>query len=151
LDAVNLKIRRHWISKESLLCAIGITQDGKKELLGFLLGGRESTKSWENLLLLLMNRGLSAERLKLMVVDGNAGFLSALNSLFPSVPVQCCIVHKIRNVVGKCPCSLRSIIPAEFKRYSMQPVKSMHGNYLTSLRNGGILNYHIFLNVLKKI
>jgi len=116
LDAVNLKIRRHWISKESLLCAIGITEDGKKEFLGFLLGGRESTKSWENLLLLLMNRGLSAEHLKLMVVDGNAGLLSALGSLFPSVPVQRCIVHKIRNVVGKCPRSLRSIIPAEFKQ-----------------------------------
>ena len=44
LDAINLKVRRHWISKESLLCAIGITDDGKKEILGFLLGGRETTK-----------------------------------------------------------------------------------------------------------
>jgi len=116
LDAVNLKIRRHWISKESLLCAIGITEDGKKEFLGFLLGGRESTKSWENLLLLLINRGLSAEHLKLIIVDGNSGLLSALDSLFPSVPVQRCIVHKIRNVVGKCPKTLRGIIPAEFKQ-----------------------------------
>ena len=116
LDAVNLKIRRHWVSKESLLCAIGITKGGKKEFLGFLLGGRESTKSWENILLLLINRGLSAEHLKLAIVDGNAGLLSALNSLFPSVPVQRCVVHKIRNVVGKCPKTLRGIIPAEFKQ-----------------------------------
>lgn len=116
LDAVNLKIRRHWVSKESLLCAIGITEDGKKEFLGFMLGGRESTKSWENLLLLLMNRGLSAEYLNLAVVDGNAGLLSALDSLLPSVPVQRCVVHKIRNVVGKCPKTLRGVIPAEFKQ-----------------------------------
>jgi len=116
LDAVNLKIRRHWISKEALLCAIGITDDGKKEFLGFLLGGRESTKSWENLLLLLINRGLSAKHLKLIVVDGNPGLLSAVDTLLPSVPVQRCIVHKLRNIVGKCPHSLRGIIPAEVKQ-----------------------------------
>lgn len=115
LDAVNLKIRRHWISKEALLCAIGITEDGKKELLGFMLGGRESTASWESLLLLLLQRGLSADHLKMVTVDGNAGLLSALGSLLPGVTIQRCIVHKIRNIVGKCPRSLRGVVPAEAK------------------------------------
>ena len=46
LDGIHLKVRRHWISKEALLCAIGITEDGKKEFLGFMLGGRESTAGW---------------------------------------------------------------------------------------------------------
>jgi len=116
LDAINLKVRRHWISKEALLCAIGITEDNHKEFLGFLLGGRESTKSWENLLLLLSQRGLAPEQLKLVVVDGNPGLLSAVDTFLPSVPVQRCIVHKIRNVVGKCPKSLRGIVPAEVKQ-----------------------------------
>lgn len=115
LDAVNLKVRRHWISKEALLCAIGITEDGKKEFLGFMLGGRESTTSWESLLLLLLQRGLSADHLKMVTVDGNAGLLSALGSLLPGVTIQRCIVHKIRNIVGKCPRSLRGVVPAEAK------------------------------------
>jgi len=115
LDAVNLKIRRHWISKEALLCAIGITEDGKKEFLGFMLGGRESTASWESLLLLLLQRGLSADHLKMVTVDGNAGLLSALGHLLPGVTIQRCIVHKIRNIVGKCPRSLRGVVPAEAK------------------------------------
>lgn len=115
LDAVNLKIRRHWISKEALLCAIGITEDGKKEFLGFMLGGRESTASWESLLLLLLQRGLSVDHLKMVTVDGNAGLLSALASLLPGVTIQRCIVHKIRNIVGKCPRSLRGVVPAEAK------------------------------------
>ncbi len=115
LDAVNLKIRRHWISKEALLCAIGITEDGKKEFLGFMLGGRESTASWESLLLLLLQRGLSADHLKMVTVDGNAGLLSALGFLLPGVTIQRCIVHKIRNIVGKCPRSLRGVVPAEAK------------------------------------
>lgn len=116
LDAINLKVRRHWISKESLLCAIAITEDGKKEFLGFLLGGRESTRSWESLLLMLLGRGLSTEHLKLVIVDGNAGLLSAVDSLLKGVPVQRCIVHKIRNIVGRCPRSLRGVVPAEAKQ-----------------------------------
>ena len=116
LDAINLKVRRHWISKEALLCAIGITTDGKKEFLGFLLGGRESTASWEKLLLQLLQRGLCADQLKMVTVDGNAGLLSALGSLLPGVTIQRCIVHKIRNIVGTCPRSLRSSVPAEAKQ-----------------------------------
>jgi len=116
LDAVNLKIRRHWISNEALLCAIGTTEHGHKEFLGFILGGRESAASWERLLLLLLQRGLSADQLKLVTVDGNAGLLSALAHLLPDVTIQRCIVHKLRNIVAKCPRSLRGLVPAETKR-----------------------------------
>lgn len=64
-------------------------------------------------LLLLLQRGLSADQLKLVTVDGNAGLISALGHLLPGVTIQRCIVHKIRNIVGKCPRSLRGIVPAE--------------------------------------
>lgn len=116
LDAVNLKVRRHWVSQESLLCAVGITKDGTKEFLGFMLGGKESTRSWEQLLMHLIERGLSAKELKLITVDGNPGLLSALDSLLPDTPIQRCIVHKIRNVVNRCPRSLRGVVPADAKR-----------------------------------
>jgi len=116
LDAINLKIRRHWISREALLCAIGITDTGIKEFLGFFLGGRESTKSWESLMLLLLHRGLSVEQLKLVIVDGNAGLLCAVDTLLPAIPVQRCIVHKLRNIVGRTPHRLRGIVPAEAKQ-----------------------------------
>lgn len=116
LDGINLKLRRHWISKESLLCAIGISDDGTKEFLGFILGGRESSQSWEALLLMLKQRGLSQHSVKMATVDGNPGLLKALTSLLPNVPIQRCIVHKIRNIVGKCPRNLRGIIPAEAKQ-----------------------------------
>jgi len=116
LDGINLKLRRHWISSESLLCAIGISEDGKKDFLGFILGGKESTKSWESLLLMLKQRGLSLDHLQLVTVDGNPGLLSALKTLLPKVPLQRCIVHKIRNIVGKCPRNLRGVVPAEAKQ-----------------------------------
>lgn len=50
------------------------------------------------------------------IVDGNPGLLNAVDTLLPSVPVQRCIVHKLRNIVGKCSHSLRGIIPAEVKQ-----------------------------------
>ena len=124
LDGINLKLRRHWISKESLLCAIGITETGTKIFLGFILGGKESTTSWESLLLMLKQRGLSKDTLKLVTVDGNAGLSRALKNLFPKVPIQRCIVHKIRNIVGKCPRKLRGIVPAEAKQVFYATSKS---------------------------
>jgi len=115
LDAVNLKIRRHWVSREALLCAIGITDKGTKEFLCFHLGGRESTQSWETLLEKLISRGLSLNDLQLVTVDGNPGLLRSLETLLPGIPIQRCVVHKIWNVVGKCPRNLRNIVPAEMK------------------------------------
>lgn len=116
LDAVNLKIRSHWTSKEALLGTIGITEDGNKEFLGFMLGGRESTASWGSVLLLLLQRRLSADHLKMVTVPGNAGLLSALGSLLPGVTLQRCIVHKIRNILGQCSRSWRGGVAAAAKQ-----------------------------------
>lgn len=116
LDAIQLKLRRQWGSQEALLCAIGITEEGHKEFLGFLLGGRESTESWESLLLHLLRRGLDPKRLALVTTDGNAGLIKAMTTLLPEVKHQRCVVHKIWNLIGHCPKSLRGVIPAEVKR-----------------------------------
>ena len=86
LDAVNLPIRRDKTSKEALLCAVGVTEDGEKEFLDFMLGGKECQLSWEKLLLRLKRRGLSEEKLKLVIVDGNPGLLAALRTSLPTVP-----------------------------------------------------------------
>jgi len=114
LDAVSLKVRRNWISREALLCAIGITEGGRREFLGFILGGRESTKSWEDFLLHLRRRGLTDP--SLIVLDGNAGLLHAIEGIFPGVSVQRCMVHKVRNIAAYCPKSLKELVVSEAKR-----------------------------------
>ena len=114
LDAVNLKLRRGWISKEALLCAIGIREDGQKEFLGLILGGRESRASWEEFLLHLRRRGL--DHPSLIILDGNPGLLSAMETLFPGVPLQRCMVHKVRNISTHCPRSLKGVVTSEAKR-----------------------------------
>lgn len=121
LDGIALKVRRKWISREMLLCAIGITSDGKKEFLGFVLGGTESSASWDFLLRHLLQRGLDPEALGLVTIDGSTGLKKALTLLLPGVPVQRCIVHKLWNVTGYTPYSLRGVVPQECKRIFYAP------------------------------
>lgn len=121
LDGIALKLRRKWISREMLLCAIGITADGKKEFLGFVLGGTESSSSWEFLLRHLLQRGLRCEDLALVTIDGSKGLKSALSILLPDVRVQPCIVHRLWNVTGHTPWSLRAVVPGEVKRIFYAP------------------------------
>ena len=121
LDGIALKVRRKWISREMLLCAIGITEDGKKEFLGFVLGGTESSASWDFLLRHLLQRGMRPEDLALITIDGSKGLKSALSNLLPGVAIQRCIVHKLWNTTGTTPWSLRAVVPAEAKRIFYAP------------------------------
>ena len=114
IDAVNLKLRRNWISKEALLCAIGVTEKGRKQFLGFILGGRESTKSWEDFLLHLVRRGLVNP--SFITLDGNPGLISACKSIFPEAVIQRCTVHKVWNIATYCPKTLKASVVAEAKR-----------------------------------
>jgi putative transposase len=116
LDGVNLSLKRDRASREALLCCVGITGTGNKEFLDFLLGGRESQVSWENLLLRLKKRGLTDKQLSLITVDGNPGLLAALKTCFPEVKVQRCTVHKLRNISNHCPRAIQARIMADVKK-----------------------------------
>jgi len=116
LDGVNLSLKRDRASREALLSAVGITDTGDKEFLDFLLGGRESQVSWENLLLRLRKRGLTDKELSLIIVDGNPGLLAALKSCFPNVKIQRCTVHKMRNIASHSPRAIQARLMADLKR-----------------------------------
>jgi transposase-like protein len=66
-----------------MLVVIGATPEGRKELVGFQVGVRESTQSWRELLVDLKARGLSVAP-RIAVGDGALGFWKALEELFPS-------------------------------------------------------------------
>lgn len=87
--------------KRPVLVALGILPDGRKEVIDFRLAGSESAAEWERFLTDLYKRGLAGKRLDMICVDGGAGLLSALPTVFPDVAVQRCWAHKIRNVLNK--------------------------------------------------
>jgi transposase-like protein len=89
-------------TKQCILVIIGATPEGKKELLGFTDGARESTQDWRELLLDLKNRGLAVAP-ELAIADGALGFWKALAELWPTTREQRCWVHKTANVLNKLP------------------------------------------------
>jgi putative transposase len=87
--------------RRPVLVALGLRADGKKEIIDFRLAGSESAAEWERFLTDLFRRGLTGEGLEMVCVDGGAGLLAALPTVLPTIPVQRCWAHKIRNVLDK--------------------------------------------------
>jgi len=106
-DGVYLQARME-PQAECMLVLIGATPEGRKELLGFQVGMRESAQSWRELLVDLKARGLAIAP-ELATGDGALGFWKALEEVSPATRHQRCTVHKTANVLDKLP---RSVQPA---------------------------------------
>jgi transposase-like protein len=105
-DGIHLEARLEE-QAQCILVIIGATPEGKKELVGFTDGMRESAESWRELLLDLRRRGLSTAP-ELAVADGALGFWKALGEVWPTTREQRCWVHKTANVLNKLPKSLHA-------------------------------------------
>ena len=101
VDGVYFNVRMEE-ANQCLLVIIGVTEDGRKELVGLWDGYRESEQSWKELLLDLKRRGLSRGPL-LAVGDGALGFWKALPQAYGQTRCQRCWVHKTANVLNKLP------------------------------------------------
>ena len=96
MDATVLKIRVDRIVKNvAAYIMLGVTLEGKKEILGIYLGENESSKYWLTLLTELKNRGV--EDVLIFAIDGLNGFNQAIQAVYPKAEVQRCIVHQIRS------------------------------------------------------
>ena len=89
-----------------LLVIIGVTEHGTKELVAVEDGFRESSASWEELLVKLKQQGLQ-QGPKLATGDGAMGFWNALSKIYPDCKRQRCWVHKTANVLNKVPKSMQ--------------------------------------------
>lgn len=100
-DGIHLQARLE-DEKQCILVIIGATAEGKKELVGFTDGARESAHDWRALLLDLKRRGLAIQP-ELMIADGALGFWKAAGEVWPKASEQRCWVHKTANVLAKLP------------------------------------------------
>ena len=105
-DGIHLEARLE-DQAQCILVIIGATLEGKKELVGFTDGMRESAASWRDLLLDLKRRGLSVAP-ELAIADAALGFWKALGEVWPMTREQRCWVHKTANVLNKLPKSLHA-------------------------------------------
>ena len=105
---------------ECMLVIIGATPEGKKELLGFQTGQRESAQSWKELLVDLKQRGLIVAP-DIAVGDGALGFWKALDEAFPSTRHQRCWVHKTLNILDKLPRSVQPNARQDLREIWLSP------------------------------
>lgn len=116
-----------------MLVLIGVTEDGRKELIGIHDGARESKQSWKDFLQNLRSRGM-IQSPSLAIGDGALGFWAAIEEEFPRCRQQRCWVHKTANILDKMP-------------KSVQPnAKTMiHEMYLSPTKEAALKAYDEFL------
>ena len=105
---------------ECMLVLIGATPEGKKELIGFQVGVRESAQSWRELLIDVKQRGLQIAP-EIAVGDGALGFWKALDEVFPGTRHQRCWVHKTVNVLDKVPLSVQANMKKDLREVYWAP------------------------------
>ena len=108
---------------ECMLVLIGATPEGKKELVGFQTGIRESAQSWRELLVEVKRRGLATAP-EIAVGDGALGFWKALDEVHPGTRHQRCWVHKIGNVLNKVTLSVQAAMKADLREIHGAPTRA---------------------------
>jgi transposase-like protein len=117
LDGIWLK--RCWggeVKNVAVLVAIGVDQDGYRQVLGVVEGAKEDTESWRQFLRHLKERGLAG--VELFISDKCLGLVEALAEFYPEARWQRCMVHWFRNVL--------TVIPTGKVREVVAMLKAIH-------------------------
>ena len=95
MDAIHYKVKEdHRYITKAAYVVLGITMDGRKDILGVWIGEHESSKFWLNVLNELKSRGVTD--VYLFCTDGLCGMMQAIEAVFPNSRLQRCIVHQAR-------------------------------------------------------
>lgn len=96
IDAIVVKIRDGQVANRPIYAAIGVSLDGRKDVLGLWAGtGGEGAKFWMSVLTDIKNRGVKDTFF--LVCDGLKGLPEVVSNVWPLATVQTCIIHLIRN------------------------------------------------------
>jgi putative transposase len=96
IDAIVVKVRDGQVANRPIYAAIGVTCDGRKDVLGLWAGtGGEGAKFWMSVLVDLKNRGVAD--VFFLVCDGLKGSPEVVANVWAPTIVQTCIIHLIRN------------------------------------------------------
>ena len=113
LDATYVRVRCAGRSGSlPVMVTIGVRTTGEKVLLSLQVMGSESAAAWEEVVGDLARRGL--RRPELAIIDGNPGLSQALERLWPGLPQQRCVVHKLRNLLAHAPRRIHDDIRDDF-------------------------------------
>ncbi len=126
MDAIFYKIRRDSTVKNLPVYAIiGITLEGKRDILGLWIGNGEgeSATFWLDVLNELKNRGV--KDVLIFTVDGITHIEDAINTAFPQSQIQRCVVHQVRNSLRFVSYKDRKDVARDLKKIYTAPTEEM--------------------------
>lgn len=102
----------------AVMAAIGVNDDGCREVIGAAEGFTVSAECWRGFLLWLKGRGLSGVRM--FTGDKAAAIIGVTAEAFPDAAYQRCTAHFCRNVLSKAPKARCRQVAAMFKAIHAQ-------------------------------
>jgi transposase-like protein len=96
IDGMRVKIRDGYLKEQVVIFALGMDEELKTELLGYIVADTESEQAVRSLVIDLRKRGLKTP--KLFISDESAGIEAALKLEYPHVLRQICAFHKMKNI-----------------------------------------------------
>lgn len=144
LDGVHFKVHESGkIVNKCGYTALGIDDEGRKELLGiWIYGGGEGAKFWLQVLSEIKNRGV--DDILICCVDGLKGFSDAIQTIFPDATVQQCIIHQVRNTIKYVPHKHKDKLCVDLRTIYTAPTESAGYEALQKVREKWPM-YEIYL------
>lgn len=135
LDAMYIKVREPRVVSRAVLIAIGVNEDGEREVLGVQVAEKEMESSWRAFLRDLVNRGLRG--VQLVISDAHEGLKKAIPAVINGTSWQRCYVHFIRNVMDKVPKSasdfVAAVLRSVFKQETLEDAQRAYDKAVETL------------------
>jgi len=115
VDAIYLKVRvDNRVQSRGLLVAIGVNEEGYREIIGFQVANTESETSWGEFFESLKERGL--KDVHLVTSDNHKGLVNAVQKHFQGATWQRCQTHFSRNMLDQTPKTLQPKLKEELRQ-----------------------------------
>jgi transposase-like protein len=145
LDAMHYKVKDEGrIVARAVYHILGINKEGRKDLLGMYVSESEGANFWLGVLSDLRNRGV--EDILIACIDNLNGFAEAIQSTFPRVEVQSCVVHQIRNSLKYVASKDQKIFLGDLKEVYRAATKELAEQQLDALDKKWGKKYPLVIN-----
>mgnify|MGYP000921125597 CR=1 FL=1 len=102
VDVIYIKVREnHRVVSKACHIAIGINEEGRREIIGFKISEKESEDTWSLFFEYLKQKGLKG--IKMVISDAHKGLVKSIKESFINASWQRCQVHFLRNILSKIP------------------------------------------------
>lgn len=144
-DALHFKVRDNGkVLTKAAYTALGINSRGYKDLLGIWIDAAEGANFWHGVITEIRNRGV--KDILIACVDGLKGLPEAIETIFPAVEVQLCVIHQIRNSLRYIAHKNKKAFMKDLKRVYQAPTEELARHELDKLEETWGKSYPLVIN-----